>query len=99
MTLNGTTYKKKLVVVLNIENEEPTFGEIVDVLQNQADETLFVMQKLRTVGFSVHHHAYEVARTPFILFSTQRDFSDHHPLHVSKSFFCVLEVSHPLVIT
>ncbi len=74
------------MVVLDIQEEEPTFGEIVDFLQTKADETLFVMQKLRILGFSTHYHAYEVVRTSCVLISSQKYLSDYHPLHLCKSF-------------
>lgn len=70
----------------DVTEEEPTFGEIVDILQTEAEETLFILRKLCTIQFHVHYHAYEVMPTSSILILTQNEFCDHHPLHVCKSF-------------
>lgn len=66
--------------------EEPTFGQIVDILQTPAEETLFVMRMLYICYFSTHYHAYEVSLTNTVAVYTHNRFIDHHPLHILKSF-------------
>ena len=69
-----------------MNEEEPTFGQIIDILQTPTEETLFVMRMLFVLYFSTHYHAYEVSLTNIIEVYTCNKFIDHHPLHVSKSF-------------
>ena len=62
-----------------IEDEEPTFCEVVDILDSPVSETLFIVQLLTTVCYNQHYHAYEVSPTGIITVYHD-DFSDYHPL-------------------
>ena len=84
-TLNGTTYKKKYVMVCAMTEEDPTFGEIMDIFQTPTEETLFIMRMLSVSHFNPHYHAYNVTVTNYVKVYTNK-FIDHHPLHVCKSF-------------
>lgn len=69
----------------DIIEEEPSFGEITDIVQTNTEETIFIMHELCTVGFHMHYHAYQVTPTSSIRILTQREFKDHHPLHACRS--------------
>ena len=84
--MNGTTYKRRNAIVYDVTDEEPTFSEIVDILQTEAEETLFILRKLSTMQFHTHYHAFEVVPTSFTIILTHRDFCDYHPLQICKSF-------------
>lgn len=85
-TLNGTTYKKEHVMVCGMTEEDPTFGQILDIFQTPTEETLFVMRMLSVSHYDTHYHAYEVHLTHCVIVYTYNEFVDHHPLHVCKSF-------------
>lgn len=44
-------------MVCGMTEEDPTFGEIVDIFQTPTEETLFVMRMLSVSHFSTHYHA------------------------------------------
>ena len=39
-----------------------------------------------TTSFNMHYHAYEVQPKIDYIVCRQKDFADHHPLTISKSF-------------
>ena len=77
-TVNGTTYKKKNIMVCAIEDEEPVFCEIVDIVETPIFETLFVVRNLVTL--------YEVVPTSSIVVYHHSQFCDYHPLHICRSY-------------
>ena len=46
-TLNGTTYRKDIVTVGNVNDEEPVFHQITDILEIPTEEALFVTRFFR----------------------------------------------------
>lgn len=78
---------------MNIEDYEPTFGVVIQCLVTGHNETLFVLQQLRTVQWNQHFHAFEVQETDYIIVLKYDNFMDHHPLLLSKkqnqSFVCI----------
>ena len=86
MTLNGTTYRKDMIIVHDVKDEEPVFHRITDILETPTEETLFVAHCLKTVCFNRHYHAFEVELSPTFVVYTHCQFKDHHPLHICKSF-------------
>ncbi len=57
MMIAGTTYQKGLVMIHNVVEDEPEFCQVVDIFQTPSEETLFVVQELRS-KFNSHYHAY-----------------------------------------
>ena len=84
-TIGGTIYKRKNVVVYNMAGEEPSFGETMDIIRTNTEETIFILNKLCIVRFHMHYHSYQVTKTSCKLILTQKEFKDHHPLHACRS--------------
>lgn len=70
----------------DVIDEDPKFGQIIDIFETPAAETLFVMRELITVSFNQHFHAYEVISTSSFFVYQYHQFKDHHPLHMCNSF-------------
>ena len=70
----------------SITDEEPMFGQILDIYETPASETLFIMRLLSTTYFDHHYHAFAVNPTSTVSVCKHSDFADHHPLHICKTF-------------
>ena len=60
VTLGGTTYRRKDVIVVDVKDEETSFCQIVDILETPAAKCLFVTCILTTTFFERHYHAFKV---------------------------------------
>ena len=58
--MNGITYRK---VVSDVNDEEPVFYQITDILETPTEEMLFITRSLKTVCYNRHYHAFEVQLT------------------------------------
>ena len=83
-TMNGTTYRRNDVLACDTNDEEPTFCEVVDILDTTVSQ-IFVVQLFAIVSYSQHYHAYEVAPAGNITVYRHSDFVDYHPLHKCRS--------------
>lgn len=85
--MNGTTYHKDMVLVCDVEDDQPVFGKIDDLIVTPSHDCLFVITPLVT-SRSQHFHSYEVSASPHNSFFVFRynDFVDYYPLHLSSQF-------------
>ena len=86
VTLGGTTYRRKDVIVVDFKDEEPNFCQIVDILETPAAECLFVTCMLTTEFFERHYYAFKVFPSSNIVVYKHYQFCDYHPLHLCKSY-------------
>ena len=84
-TLNGTTYRKDMVTVGDVNDKEPVFHQITDILEIPTEEALFVTRSMKTMCYNRHYHAFEVQLTSTFVVYKHNQFKDHHPLHICKS--------------
>ena len=68
-----------------VNDEEPLFGKIVDIIVSTIQETLFVLQIYNTLCFNEHYHAYEVAASSSVVVYFVNQLCDYHPLHLTKA--------------
>lgn len=77
--INGTSYRKGMVVVLGLNDMLPEFGGIAHiVLQN--DAVKFVIRKKITIDYRNHFCTYAVKDTNEFVYLSQSDFLSHVPL-------------------
>lgn len=74
----GTLYKVGMIVVVDVINLFPTFGEIVHILHDV--EYMFVIKLKRTVRYRTNFCAYEVDDCDNFLYLRQSDFKSYMPL-------------------
>lgn len=96
MTVRNVRYARNNVVVVHVDEDEvPHFAVIVEFLVTPLSEILFVCHSCVTVGYSKHHHAYQVSLTNDVVVLKHMDLHDYHPLSTccvagsSYSFVCV----------
>lgn len=86
-TICGTTYKKEAVLVYAIEDDQPVFGKIEDLIVTPSQECFFVLSPLTALP-SRHFHSFEVTATSqgskFVC--KHCSIVDHYPLHLSRQF-------------
>ena len=75
-----------MVIVSDVNEEEPVFHQITDILETPTVKTLFVIRSLKTVCYDRHHLDFEVQLTPTFIVYKHHQFKDYHPLHICKSF-------------
>lgn len=85
-TINSTKYTKGSIIVYSVCDGLPVFGKITDILVTKRGECLFILIPHVTTSFNMHYHAYEVQPKINYIVCRQKDFADHHPLAISKSF-------------
>ena len=76
-----------MVLVCDIEDDQPVFGKIDDLIVTQSQECLFVLSPLVTLR-NEHFHSYEVYASPqsSLFVYRHHNFIDHYPLHLSRQF-------------
>ena len=86
-TINNTTYKKEAVVVYAIEDDQPVFGKIEDLIVTPSQECFFIVSPL-IASPSYHFHSFEVTcmsqNSKFVF--RHDSLVDHYPLHLSRQF-------------
>ena len=85
--ITGTYYKIGDVIVYDIDNDVPVFGEIHDIITNKLLQCYFVLVPYIGYEFHAHINAYAVERemNQYII-CVQKEFIDHHVLSFSKQF-------------
>lgn len=90
--IDGTKYSNGDILVCTYCDHDPVFGKVLDVIITESNECLFVLEPFIVRAFSHHFNAYEVEQiTNEYIVCRHKDFVDHHPLSISKSFnysFC-----------
>lgn len=61
--LYGTLYKPSSCVVIDVKNDLPVFGEIIEIFL-YGEDSYFVIYQYSTLLFSEHFHAYLVKKSP-----------------------------------
>ena len=76
-----------MILVCDIEDDQPVFGKIADLIVTPSQECLFVLTPLVT-SRNQHYHSYEVHASPQTSFFVYRrhNFVDYYPLHLSRQF-------------
>ena len=59
-TINGTTYQRGIVLIYAMEDDQPLFGKIEDLIVTPSQEWLFILSALVTYR-SYHFHAFIVS--------------------------------------
>ncbi|XP_065888107.1 uncharacterized protein [Dysidea avara] len=85
ITIDGVRYHKDMAVILEFDNNLPSFGKIMEIIVT-CEEVLFVTSALHTVMYHHHFHGYEVLGTSEITVRRQQTLSTYHPLAVSKPY-------------
>ena len=60
MKIDGSEYRKSVVVLCHFEEGMPVFGEVIDIIVTPLQECLFIMHPLVADFFDRHFHAYHV---------------------------------------
>lgn len=95
-TINGTSYKRGVVLVCGREDEELLFGKVMDLIVTPAQECLFILSFLDTY-INRHFHCNVITGSHLdILVCRYNDLVDYYPLTVFQTFgtfsefcFCV----------
>lgn len=83
--INGSKYTTNCIVVLAVECDLPVFGQI-QLIAYAAKNVTFVVQKLHTLTYDTHLHAYEVSGTDELTAVCYHDLVDWHPLSTHVGF-------------
>lgn len=85
--IGGTVYKTGTCILHSFDEEIPIFGVVYNTLVTLSGDCLFVLVPYIGSSFFPHFNAYEVRpnHSAYIV-CRQREFADHHPLSLSKSF-------------
>ena len=86
--VSGVLFKKPCVLLYSIDEEQPVFGDVIDLFVFGTRPIAFV-RLYRTISFLRHYHAYHIERS-----ST----TDLIPLDSSPPTFYVRTLIHNLVI-
>ncbi len=78
--VHGTEYKKPCGVLLSFNEDEPEFGEVLDILFI-GGEVYFHLQLQKTLFFAEHFQAYVIVKTQERLTVCQTDLLSHLPVH------------------
>lgn len=83
----GSKYAKGHVVICSSCNDDPLFGNFLDILVTASGDCCFILNPLVVTAFNVQFNAYEVklVQDEFLVYY-QKDFADYHVLSLSKSF-------------
>lgn len=96
ITIHGTTYTIGSVVVLAcVSTDQPVFGQIINILIVDVNNTYFVCEVFHTEDFDTHLHAYVVTtQSPIhITLYKQTQLLDYHTLGLYK--LCLYEDTVP----
>lgn len=64
MKKNGLLYKPSCVLVLQIEDDYPVFGQLQSIYVVDSNAIFFSIQLYKTFDYNTHCHAYLVSVTP-----------------------------------
>jgi hypothetical protein len=56
----GTVYKPKMLLILDIKDDLPAMGIILEIIIDNAQEVCFICYLLDTIGFDEHFQAFEI---------------------------------------
>ena len=87
VNIYGTKYLKGSVLLCAFCDDDPLFGEVLDILATASGDCLFILTPFIVTTFNKHFNAYEVEpmRNDYLV-CRQKDFADYHVLSISKSF-------------
>ena len=86
-TINGTTYQRGIVLIYAMEDDQPLFGKIEDLIVTPSQEWLFILSALVTYR-SYHFHAFivsAIARNTQLVYRHNK-LVDYHPLCLARQF-------------
>lgn len=81
VNVNGTVHRRETVIALDTHCIDRSMGKIKQIIINKSSVVSFVYQKMQTVCFSRHVHAFEVMETNewgFISFSDLIDYTPYN---------------------
>lgn len=91
--INGIKYYSELVLVIDYADFLSNFGVINTVIVNEnSNEVYFILNKINTLTFNEHFHAYEIERTESLLCEKWSDLHNNIPtsIHIVDGNFFVL---------
>lgn len=71
--INNYKYKCNMTLRLGVQDVLSSFGTITAMTVDENDEFYFIIEKLKTLGFSSHFYAYEVITTGHFLLLKSQD--------------------------
>lgn len=85
--VNGVRYSKHSVVLSDIADSVPIFGEVVSIYANENAEVVFVLKKLKTICYARGLKAFKVAYMTGLNLGVMltSDLVHHHALAFIKS--------------
>ena len=61
--VNGVLYKKPAAILCGMENNQPVFGNIIDLFVIGSNRLVACVRRYTTISFMKHCHAYHIERT------------------------------------
>ena len=80
----GITYKPVCAIVLEVKDDYPIFGRIVEIFVQENNKVAFYVRVMRTVNFLYHYHAYCIEQTDVSKLITVNSLLDPFPLHIRR---------------
>ena len=99
MTVNGTSYKKNDVLIVNFEDDDPVFGIVQHFISATETETLITMESLETISYSNHYHSYMVQPSYSKTVTTFQDLADYHPLSLTLNYDTTSQMHNTYYVT
>ena len=81
MKVSGTEYKKPCCLLLSFSDDEPIFGELIDIL-NIEGEIHFHVKERQTLYYSSHFQAYVLGQPGRSTSVRQADLLSFLPVHL-----------------
>ena len=80
VTVYGTKYKKRCILAVRTENEDPLFGT-VESIYISASDVWFNVEIAEVVEYNYHLHCYILKNTSIKEYVSQKCLLDFLPLH------------------
>ena len=81
--INGIKYTRDSVIVLDMEDDLPSFGRIIEFIITPL-HCLIIFYPVTTQTYNYHFHAYEVIVTEETCVCSSDQLFDYHPLVCAK---------------
>lgn len=87
MHMASVEYKAGFAIIIDEEHDMPLFGKICCFMSVKDDEWVIVVQKMETITFEGHVHAYVVRYCQPVCFYVTffHKLKDHHPLYCHET--------------
>lgn len=100
--MNGIVFKPAIIVVLDVKDDFPVFGEVVEVYVVGDNRIILYTRILETTYYNHHFHAYAVVRSPSYKLITPNDLYSPsvlqlHHLHVGQVVTSIVVLKYHIV--